>query len=115
MATSPHQSPSPLSKLDDWDDFLEGRYKEGKAQAEFRQYDATADPGVAEFYRINHEKQTVAYALVQVNGDTQYEPDETFFRLAFLFTQSLAANRREAYPPKLSPNPVCTFVIVDCP
>jgi len=63
MATSPHQSPSPLSKLDDWDDFLEGRYKEGKAQAEFRQYDATADPGVAEFYRINHEKQTVAYAL----------------------------------------------------
>ena len=63
MATSPHQSPSPLSKLDDWDDFLEGRYKEGQAQSEFRQYDATADPGVAEFYRINHEKQTVAYAL----------------------------------------------------
>jgi inositol oxygenase len=65
MATSPHQSQSPLSKLDDWDDFLEGRYKEGKAQSEFRQYDATADPGVAEFYRINHEKQTVAYALAK--------------------------------------------------
>src|SRR5712671_2445335 len=69
MATSPHQSPSPLSKLDDWDDFLEGRYKEGKAQAEFRQYDAAADPGVAEFYRINHEKQTVAYAL---GKETEY-------------------------------------------
>jgi inositol oxygenase len=65
MATSPHQSQSPLSKLDDWDDFLEGRYKEGKAQSEFRQYDATADPGVAEFYRINHEKQTVAYTLAK--------------------------------------------------
>jgi len=65
MATSPHQSQSPLSKLDDWDDFLEGRYKEGKAQSQFRQYDATADPGVAEFYRINHEKQTVAYTLAK--------------------------------------------------
>jgi inositol oxygenase len=64
MATSP-QSQSPLTKLDDWDDFLEGRYKEGKAQSEFRQYDATADPGVAEFYRINHEKQTVAYTLAK--------------------------------------------------
>jgi inositol oxygenase len=64
MATSP-QSQSPLTRLDDWDDFLEGRYKEGKAQSEFRQYDATADPGVAEFYRINHEKQTVAYTLAK--------------------------------------------------
>jgi inositol oxygenase len=64
MATSP-QSQSPLTKLDDWDDFLEGRYKEGKAQSEFRQYDATADPGVAEFYRINHEKQTLAYTLAK--------------------------------------------------
>jgi len=65
MATLPPQSQSPLSKLDDWDDFLEGRYKEGKAQSEFRQYDATADPGIAEFYRINHEKQTVAYTLAK--------------------------------------------------
>ena len=63
MATSPHQSQSPLSKLDDWDDFLEGRYKEGKAESEFRQYDSKANPSVAEFYRLNHEKQTVAYVL----------------------------------------------------
>jgi inositol oxygenase len=63
MATSPEPSQSPLLKLDDWDDFLEGRYKEGKPETEFRQYDAKADPGVAEFYRLNHEKQTVAYAL----------------------------------------------------
>lgn len=63
MATSPNQSQSPLLKLDDWDEFLEGRYKAGKQEAEFRQYDAKADPGVAEFYRLNHEKQTVAYTL----------------------------------------------------
>jgi inositol oxygenase len=63
MATFPQPSQSPLSKLDDWDDFLEGRYKEGKAESEFRQYDANANPGVAEFYRINHEKQTLAYVL----------------------------------------------------
>jgi inositol oxygenase len=63
VATSPKPSESPLPKLDDWDEFLEGRYKEGKAESEFRQYDSNADPGVAEFYRLNHEKQTVAYAL----------------------------------------------------
>ena len=33
----------PLDTLDDWDHFLEGRYKEGKIE-EFRQYDATATP-----------------------------------------------------------------------
>ena len=49
--------------MEEWDEFLEGRYKEGKSEAEFRQYDATATPGVAEFYRQNHEGQTVAYVL----------------------------------------------------
>ena len=39
----------PLQDLDQWDDFLAGRYKEGKSEEEFRQYDATATPGVAEF------------------------------------------------------------------
>src|SRR5438045_5992628 len=63
MATTPQPSQSPLERLDDWDDFLEGRYKEGKAESEFRQYDSKANPSVAEFYRLNHEKQTVAYVL----------------------------------------------------
>ncbi len=49
--------------MEDWDDFLKGRYQEGKSEAEFRQYDATATPGVAEFYRLNHENQTVDYVL----------------------------------------------------
>ena len=49
--------------MDEWEEFLEGRYKEGKSETEFRQYDAAADPGVAEFYRLNHTHQTHAYAL----------------------------------------------------
>ncbi len=53
----------PLSHLEDWDEFLEGRYQEGKSETEFRQYDAEANPGVAEFYRINHQMQTVDYVL----------------------------------------------------
>ena len=60
-ATIPNSRP--LAKLDQWDDFVEGRYKEGKSEEEFRVYDATATPGVAEFYRLNHEGQTVDYVL----------------------------------------------------
>ena len=59
MSTSPVATQNPLGDLDDWDDFLEGRYKEGKTEEEFRVYDATATPGVAEFYRLNHENMTV--------------------------------------------------------
>ena len=53
----------PLDQLDQWDDFVEGRYREGKSKEEFRVYDASATPGVAEFYRLNHEGQTVEYVL----------------------------------------------------
>jgi len=60
MSTHPEPR-APLSNLDQWEDFLQGRYQQGKSEAEFRQYDAKANPGVAEFYRINHEKQTVDY------------------------------------------------------
>ena len=35
----------PLGDLDEWDEFLEGRYKEGKSKEEFRVYDAKATPG----------------------------------------------------------------------
>jgi inositol oxygenase len=56
-------STQPLTDLDQWEEFLEGRYQEGKSEAEFRQYDAQANPGVAEFYRLNHQFQTVDYVL----------------------------------------------------
>ena len=72
MSTSiPHAKP--LAQLDDWDDFVEGRYKEGKSQEEFRVYDAAAQPGVAEFYRLNHEGQTVEYEEVANRGKTSAE------------------------------------------
>lgn len=54
-------STQPLETLDQWDDFVEGRYREGKSKEEFRVYDAAATPGVAEFYRLNHEGQTVDF------------------------------------------------------
>jgi inositol oxygenase len=56
-------SAQPLEDLDQLDDFLERRYQEGKPETEFRQYDAQANPSVAEFYRLNHEYQTVDYVL----------------------------------------------------
>lgn len=56
----------PLSAdMEEWDEFLGGRYKAGKSQEEFRQYDATANPGVAEFYRLNHKFQTHEYVLAK--------------------------------------------------
>jgi inositol oxygenase len=61
-----HTTPPPAQPLEDleqWDDFLERRYQEGKSETEFRQYDAQANPKVAEFYRLNHEHQTVDYVL----------------------------------------------------
>ena len=63
MSTVPTEKT--LHSLEEWDDFLEGRYKEGRSKEEFRVYDAQAQPGVAEFYRLNHENQTVDYVLAK--------------------------------------------------
>jgi len=56
-------SAQPLAHPDHLDEFMERRYQEGKSETEFRQYDAQANPGVAEFYRLNHTHQTVDYVL----------------------------------------------------
>jgi len=56
----------PLSPdMEEWDDFLKGRYREGKSQEEFRQYDEKATPGVAHFYKMNHENQTFDYVVAK--------------------------------------------------
>ena len=57
---------NPMRHLDDWDDFVASRYQEGKQEEEFRNYDAEANPGVAEFYRQNHAYQT--FDFVQAKG-----------------------------------------------
>src|SRR5437899_1281459 len=63
MSSETSRSAQPLENLEQWEDFLEGRYKNGKSENDFRQYDAQANPGVADFYRLNHENQTLAYVL----------------------------------------------------
>ena len=59
----PLESSQPLRHLDDWDEFVQRRYKPGRSESEFRQYDEQANPKVAEFYRLNHEHQTLEYVL----------------------------------------------------
>jgi inositol oxygenase len=53
----------PLAELDEWDDFVATRYKQGKGDEEFRNYRADANPTVTEFYRLNHANQTLEYIL----------------------------------------------------
>ena len=59
---SPRKNPL-APDMEEWDEFLTGRYQEGKSEEEFRQYDKEANPGVAEFYRSNHENQCMDYVL----------------------------------------------------
>jgi inositol oxygenase len=37
---------APLKQLDDWDDFVATRYREGKSKEDFRNYRADANPTV---------------------------------------------------------------------
>jgi len=53
----------PLKELDEWDDFIAARYKQEKSEEEFRNYKADANPGVTEFYRQNHARQTLEFVL----------------------------------------------------
>jgi inositol oxygenase len=53
----------PLKELDEWDDFVATRYKQGKSEEEFRNYMPNANPGVTEFYRLNHTHQTLDFVL----------------------------------------------------
>ncbi len=52
-----------LSIEDGWGQFVAGRYREGKSEAEFRNYDAAVVPTVAEFYKANHRLQTLDFVL----------------------------------------------------
>src|SRR3954447_22393628 len=54
---------APLESLDQWDDSVRDRYDPNKKQEEFRQYDDKTPPVVREFYRQNHEFQTLDSVL----------------------------------------------------
>lgn len=68
---------SPLESLDEWEDFLKERYPDpaaasgfkatdpDKKQDQFRDYETNARPTVREFYRLNHQQQTHAFALAK--------------------------------------------------
>lgn len=56
---------APLKELDEWDDFVGTRYREGKTEEEFRNYEQDANPGVTEFYRQNHANQTLDFVLAK--------------------------------------------------
>ncbi|HEY4087769.1 MAG TPA: inositol oxygenase family protein [Bryobacteraceae bacterium] len=53
----------PLESLDQWDDSVRDRYDPNKKQEDFRQYDDKTPPVVREFYRQNHEGQTLEFTL----------------------------------------------------
>ena len=59
---APHDFPQqPLRHVDEWDDFVAGRYREGREQTDFRKYEANTP--IAEFYRLNHAGQTLEFVL----------------------------------------------------
>jgi inositol oxygenase len=53
----------PMQQLEEWDDFVATRYRQGKSEEEFRNYEADANPGVTQFYRQNHANQTFDFVL----------------------------------------------------
>ena len=72
-----NQNQNPLHKLDDWDDDVQARYPapetrqapDGTVDAspatDFRDYGAAVRDGVREFYRLNHQQQTVDFVRAQ--------------------------------------------------
>src|SRR6202035_5674327 len=51
----------PLENLEQWDEFVQERYKPNKSKEEFRQYNESTPPVVREFYRLNHTNQTLDF------------------------------------------------------
>lgn len=49
-------------QMEQWEDFVRGRYNPDKKKDEFRDYE-NATPGVREFYRENHTRMTRDFAL----------------------------------------------------
>lgn len=73
ISGKPTDPQNPLSDLEEWDDFVKERYPEpadaqslvgtnsDKKKKEFRNYEADARPSVREFYRLNHQGQTLGF------------------------------------------------------
>ena len=64
-----NETENPLRRLEDWEEFVEGRYPTPgkKAKEDYRNYDNPARDTVREFYRLNHRHQT--YEFVKEKKD----------------------------------------------
>lgn len=63
ISGAPSTQAAPLKHVDEWDDFVATRYRQGKSEEEFRNYKQDANPTVTEFYRQNHAHQTLDFVL----------------------------------------------------
>jgi len=52
------RAPEPLQNVEEWDDYVKDRYRPDRAEDEFRDYSGASE-SIREFYRLNHEQQTV--------------------------------------------------------
>ena len=82
------QSGAPLKNLEEWDDFVATRYRPGKSQEEFRNYQQDANPTVTEFYRQNHAGQTLDFVLAKKKefGGLKRDKKSVWEMAAFLET-----------------------------
>jgi inositol oxygenase len=55
----------PLQSLDQWDEFVQDRYRPDRKPEEFRQYTDRTPDRVREFYRMNHAHQTRDFVLAK--------------------------------------------------
>ena len=55
---------NPLKSVHEWDDYVQDRYRPGRKRSDFRDYQDAPD-GVREFYRLNHEQQTLDFVNKQ--------------------------------------------------
>jgi len=61
MIPTAASSQGPLESLEQWEDFVEDRYRPDRKEDEFRQYTPETPTVVREFYRLNHTHQTRAF------------------------------------------------------
>lgn len=61
----------PLESLDQWDDDVRARYRTDRKKEEFRVYDDKTPQVVRDFYKLNHENQTLEFVL---GKKAQYTP-----------------------------------------
>ncbi len=62
---------APLQSLDQWDEDVRERYDPNRSKEEFRQYNDSTPPVVREFYRQNHQHQTLDFVL---SREREYGP-----------------------------------------